>query len=1035
MPKQNTPLLAFNRGRISPLALARTDLEVARLSAETQTNYIPRSLGSMMHRPGFGFITPIIPKFTKTTLTVNVGGAKTLASSTGLINGATVYTATLTYLDFFTVDISVTGSAAQTYATLLDAIYDDILAESIGDDLTVSLVGGNIVFEDQFHASGSSIALVDSGANSLFASLSGFVAIGSEVIGVDDIDSNSKLIEFIYAKDDTASIALVENQMRVIVDDDYINPPSFSANPVNGHFLYTLDNWTDNDDAGATSTFAAGSDNQGYMSLVGTIFNYARRNQQVTVAGGDVNKRFQCRIVIARGIVDVKIGTSAGDGSYFSATFGKGTHWCSFTPAGNFYIEFSSATKYASLVDSLWFTSFGLLIDTDYTESDFPLLRHVQSGDVVYLACEGIRPQKIERRTTYSWSLADYLPEDGPFRPYNATGITMTPSALSGDITLTASRAFFQSGHAGALFLVDSVGQKVTSSLTGENQFSNEIRVTGTTRSFFLTISSIGTNTVTLQRSVGASGSWVDAATYTTDQTNTVFDDELENQIIYYRIGIEAGNYVGGTTVVTLEYSQGSIAGICQLVSITSATVAVAIVLREFGGTAATIDWREGAWSDYRGWPSAVALYESRLWWAGKQKIDGSATDEYESFDPDLEGDSRPISRTIGFGVSDNINWMVGSQRLLLGTDARVLAAQSSSQNEPLTQDNFGLKTCTTQGSSRISPIEIDDDVAYVHASKMRLIQLVYDESKKAGYRHEDLTALCPEICSPSITHIAAQRQPDTRIHCIRSDGTVGLMAYDPLEEIWAPLDIESTGASGEIEDCVVLPGDEEDKVYYIVKREIPDAPTATDAGVVRLIEKWALESECVGGTLNKQLDAFTTYSGVSTTVLNSSNVSDLLYLEDQEVYVWGNGTVKVQGPFTVTSAAITLTYAVTEAVIGLRYTAQYKSSKLAYAAGLGTALTQRKQVAQLGLIMRNVHASGIQFGPDFDHLDSIPHDDLPRVSEVINTDAVMETYDKDMMPMNSNWNTDSRLCLQTLAPYPCTLLAAIVAVQTNDKG
>jgi len=31
-------------------------------------------------------------------------------------------------------------------------------------------------------------------------------------------------------------------------------------------------------------------------------------------------------------------------------------------------------------------------------------------------------------------------------------------------------------------------------------------------------------------------------------------------------------------------------------------------------------------------------------------------------------------------------------------------------------------------------------------------------------------------------------------------------------------------------------------------------------------LEKWAKETECRGGTLNKQADAFLTYSGASTT-------------------------------------------------------------------------------------------------------------------------------------------------------------------------
>lgn len=1028
MPKQNVQLVAFNRGIISPLALARVDIDQILLSADQQKNFMPRVLGSMMLRPGLGFVVPIIAEFSNTTLTVDVGGNKTLSSSTGLANDSTSYTATLSW-NTIDINIAVTGSAAQTYATLLDAIYDDILSGFFGgEDITVFLSGGNIVFQIEIAGNSSSLTLTDTGSDNLFSSLTGFSSIGSASLGETGIDSDSKLIPFIYAKDDTANIAFVDSEARVIVDDEYVDPPSVSSDITNGHFLYTLDNWTDNDDAGCTSSHVAGDDNMGYMSLVGTGFNYARRHQQIIVSAGDQGDRHQVRFVIARGVVDINIGTSAGDGSYYSASVGAGVHWASFSPTGSFYIELSSATKYASLVDSVWFSNSGLIIDTQYAETEFSLMRHAQSGDVVYLACEDKKPQKIERRGTYSWGIADYLPPDGPFLPYNETGITLTPSDTSGDITLTASQSFFKSGHVGALFLIDSVGQEVEIAASGANQFTNEIRVTGITRSFLVTVASVGSNTVTLQRSIGAPGSWVDVTTYTSNGT-TAFNDSLDNQIIYYRIGIKTGDYSSGTTTVTLEYSQGSISGICRVVKRNSATSADAIVLREFGGTEATVNWREGAWSGVMGYPSATALFEGRLWWAGKGNIWGSASDAYETFDPDLEGDVRPISRSIGFGVSDAINWMVGGQRLLLGTDSRVLSARSSREDLPLTQDNFGLKSCSTQGSAKISPITIDSDVMYVHSSKTKLIHLYYDGGV-VDYRPASLMTVSPEIGEPSITHIEVQFQPDTRIHCVRSDGTAAVRIFDPVEEVHCWVEVET---EGDIEDVVVLPGDTEDRVYYIVKRSIPDAPFATDANVVRYIEKFALESECEGGTLNKQADAFITYSGPSTTTLNSGNLSQLQYLEDQEVVVWGDG--KYNGTYTVSGNSLTLGIAVSEAIIGLPYTGVYESAKLAFAAGLGSALTQRKRIHQLGLVLRNTHALGIKYGPDADNLDEIPKADLPEVGGAPDEDHVFTDYDLDMFSFNDTWNTDSRLYLQSQAPFPCTVLAAVIGMQTNDKG
>jgi hypothetical protein len=56
MAKVHAPLLAFNRGEVSRLALARVDNERMRLAAEAQVNWAPSALGAMMLRPGTGYL-------------------------------------------------------------------------------------------------------------------------------------------------------------------------------------------------------------------------------------------------------------------------------------------------------------------------------------------------------------------------------------------------------------------------------------------------------------------------------------------------------------------------------------------------------------------------------------------------------------------------------------------------------------------------------------------------------------------------------------------------------------------------------------------------------------------------------------------------------------------------------------------------------------------------------------------------------------------------------------------------------------------
>ena len=78
-------------------------------------------------------------------------------------------------------------------------------------------------------------------------------------------------------------------------------------------------------------------------------------------------------------------------------------------------------------------------ISSPYSEAQLPKLRFVQSADVLYLFHPDLLPQKLSRTSHVDWSLDPLIPLDGPYLPTNTTSTTITPSATTGTITLTAS--------------------------------------------------------------------------------------------------------------------------------------------------------------------------------------------------------------------------------------------------------------------------------------------------------------------------------------------------------------------------------------------------------------------------------------------------------------------------------------------------------------------------------------------------------------------------------------------------------------------
>jgi hypothetical protein len=433
-------------------------------------------------------------------------------------------------------------------------------------------------------------------------------------------DARAKLLPFVFATDDTAQLEISTGGLRVRIDDALVTRNAVSDSITNGAFNTNLTGWTDNDEAGGASAWATG----GYLALLGNGTAAAIRTQQVTLTSSGTERAL--RVVVARGPVTFMVGSSAGADDYVAeTTLGTGAHSLAFAPTTNYHIRLQSRRSYTTFVDSVSIEEAGAMeLPAPWAESALPLLRTSQSGDVIYVACAGYQQRKIERRGARSWSIVLYEPETGPFRNVNTSPITLTPNGLFGDITLTASANLFKSTNVGSLFRIQSTGQTVSDSITAEDTFSNEIRVAGVggTRIFSIFVSNTFTATVTLQQSVGDPGNWTDVESYTTIQSKT-YNDELDNQIIYYRIGVKAGEYTSGSVDVSLHYAGAAQTGIVRIKDYTSGTSVTADVLVGLGGITATDDWAEGEWSDYRGWPAAVALHDGRLFWMGGLKVWG----------------------------------------------------------------------------------------------------------------------------------------------------------------------------------------------------------------------------------------------------------------------------------------------------------------------------------------------------------------------------------------------------------------------------
>lgn len=827
------------------------------------------------------------------------------------------------------------------------------------------------------------------------------------------------MIPFTRDINDSAILEMTNESMRIIVDDAAVTRTAVTTTLTNSTFDSDISSWTDFSGAGSTTAWVGG----GYAKLTGAGTTSAILYQ--TSAATDIGEEHGLRIVIERAPVKVQIGSSGvSSEDIFSKLLDPGEYSLAFTPSAAFTVTVSNDAKYAAYVSEVSIEGAGeVSIPHRVPTASLESIRHRQSADVIFCSWDDGIQFKIMRYGVKSWGVVDFRTDNGPFGVINITNITLTPAALSGDTTLTASKSYFKSNDVGRLFKLASDGQTVTASVTAENTGTTGIFVSGLgalrpnehfpnlqylqkkSRKFTYSISGIAGGSVVFLQSSLDNVTWSDVKKFTADDTN-VYDDQLDNQDIYYRLWVKTGGYGLGTQVLTLTYVSGSISGIARVTEYTSSTVVNVQVVSDFGSTSATSNFYAGQWGGDNGYPGVLNLYEGRLWFAGPD-VWGSESDEYQSFDRTITGDSASIYRSVGFGPVPKPYWLMDSSRLMMGIMSDEISIRSDSFGAILTPFNVNIKPGTNQGAANVDAIRIDDKIYFVQRSGTKIYELLYDMNNDRT-TPADLMTLNESICSEGVKRIVFTRQPETRVWVLTNSGNIRIYTFDRAEEVAAWSRIETYG-DHTFDDICVLPAATEDRVYVTTTRSTG-----------RYIEKLALMSEAQGGSTSKHFDSFIVKTSPGTTI------TGLDHLEGETVYVWADGQQRGT-TYIVSSGQITVSDAWTNVVIGLRYNADWTSNKLLdYTTPDNSknrvGVTDKSRVTHIGIIARLLWRNGLSYGPDFDNLDPLP--DIEDGTTAVTTSV--QSYDTVPFEFDGTYSTDSRICIRAVAP------ATIMALKYN---
>jgi hypothetical protein len=262
-------------------------------------------------------------------------------------------------------------------------------------------------------------------------------------------------------------------------------------------------------------------------------------------------------------------------------------------------------------------------IETPYQRDDLWQIQYLQIGDVMWLVHKGYAPRKLSRvsPTEFSLDVIDF--RHGPFLlrndlvdPVNPSTTTLACSATGAGASgvLSATSNIFQPGHAGALFKLTHT--KTTSiskgSLGAVGTLCDPIDVKGT---WTFNTHGTWTGTVVVERNDNGAG-WDQFRTYPGANDRNVQLAKTENDDnIQYRARVS--EYTSGTIKGDITVDDGTRQGIVKVLAFINPFDVSVEVYSELESTAATVRWCEGAWSDVRGWPSAITFLNGRCYYAG----------------------------------------------------------------------------------------------------------------------------------------------------------------------------------------------------------------------------------------------------------------------------------------------------------------------------------------------------------------------------------------------------------------------------------
>ena len=443
---------------------------------------------------------------------------------------------------------------------------------------------------------------------------------------------------------------------------------------------------------------------------------------------------------------------------------------------------------------------------TDITTAMLDEINYTQAVDTLILCHEDLQTKRLVRNSDTSWTLENLpitnLPQYAYAFDTHMPDFTITPSATTGNITITASGATTSTGIAQG-GSVNTITLKAASIYTDDQP-----------NGMFITLTS-GTGS-------GQARHVEDYVASTKVLTVYPAWDIAPDNTTHYKVEAFAPAAVGEYAQVTSTF------GRARYVEYVSPTVMKAVTEVAFFDTDDVTAgfWEsehgyEDVWSNTRGWPRSAAFHEGRLYFGGSKSrpntIWGSGVINYFDFAAGTGLDDESVEATINTNQLNTIvNLFSGNDFRIFTTGGEFVILQGT--NEPITPSTFFVRPQTRLGSKAGIPIEELNGASIFIQRQGKSINVFQFGDTTASYQVRNISALSSHLLKNPVD-MAARRAASTdesdRLFVVNgTDGSMAVYSILVGQNVIAPSRFVTDGE-------YIAVGVEVADVYVIVKRTI----------------------------------------------------------------------------------------------------------------------------------------------------------------------------------------------------------------------